>query len=78
MPSRPSADARKMQSRRGIEVSVPMNEPGKYIIINDNKVIADNLPTLKSATNKARKLEWLAYDSHQYLIVQVVADAKKI
>ena len=55
-----------------------MNEAGKFLIINDNKVIANNLPTLKSAVNKARELEWMAYDSHQYLIVQVIADAKKI
>ena len=55
-----------------------MNEPNKFLIISGNKVIYDNLPTLKGAINKARELEWLAYDSHQYLIVQVIADAKKI
>ena len=55
-----------------------MNEPNKFLIINDNKVIANNLPTLKSAVNKARELEWLTYDSDQYLIVQVIADVKKI
>lgn len=55
-----------------------MNEAGKFLIISGNKIVFDNLPTLKSAINKARELEWMAYDSHQYLIVQVIADAKKI
>ena len=55
-----------------------MNEAGKFLIISGNKVLYDNLPTLKSAVNKARELEWLAYDSSQYLIVEVIADAKKI
>lgn len=55
-----------------------MNEVGKFLIISGNKVLYDNLPTLKSAINKARELEWLAYDSSQYLIVEVIADAKKI
>lgn len=55
-----------------------MNEPNKFLIISGNKVLYDNLPTLKSALKKAHELEWMAYDSHQYLIVQVIADAKKI
>lgn len=55
-----------------------MNEPSKYLIISGNNVLFDNLPTLKSAIKKAHELEWLAYDTHQYLIVQVIADAKKI
>lgn len=55
-----------------------LNSPGKFMIISGNKVLFDNLPTLKSAIKKAHELEWMAYDSHQYLIVQVIADAKKI
>lgn len=55
-----------------------MNEPGKFLIISGNKVIYDNLPNLSAATKKARELEWIAYDHPQYLIVRVIADAKKI
>ena len=67
-----------MRHGTGRRLENVLNSPGKFMIISGNKVLFDNLPTLKSAIKKAHELEWMAYDSHQYLIVQVIADAKKI